>query len=56
MWLLPWGKRQFALFGDYGQRICIDPVTKLVMVNTAVEQNTEIWSVWRSLARRFGGG
>jgi len=55
MWLLPWGNRQFALFGDYGQRICIDPVSKLMLVQTAVEQTAEIWSLWQGLVRQFGG-
>lgn len=54
LWLLPWGQRQFALFGSYGQRICIDPTSKLVMVHTAVEQTKEIWALWRAVATQFG--
>jgi CubicO group peptidase (beta-lactamase class C family) len=56
LWLLPWAKRQFALFGDYGQRICVDPASKLVMVQTSVDQKVEIWSLWRSLTQQFGRG
>jgi CubicO group peptidase (beta-lactamase class C family) len=56
LWLLPWAKRQFALFGDYGQRICVDPTSKLVMVQTSVDQKAEVWSLWRSLTKRFGMG
>jgi CubicO group peptidase (beta-lactamase class C family) len=54
VWLLPWAKRQFALFGVYGQRICVDPAARLVMVHTAVDQGTEIWSLWAALTRQFG--
>jgi len=55
-WLLPWAKRQFALFGDYGQRICVDPISKLVMVQTSVDEKPEIWSVWLSLTRNSQEG
>lgn len=54
LWLLPWGERQFALFGGFGQRICVDPASKLVLVQTAVDQGPEIWSLWRGLLRQFG--
>ncbi|MGE7472687.1 serine hydrolase domain-containing protein [Bosea sp. NPDC003192] len=54
MWLLPWGARQFALFGDYGHRICVDPTSKLVLVQTAVEQTNEIWSLWPALVKQLG--
>jgi len=54
VWLLPWGERQFALFGDYGHRICVDPASKLVLVHTAVDQGTEIWSLWKALVAQFG--
>src|SRR6266404_636114 len=51
LWLLPSGKRQFALFGDYGQRICVDPPSKLIMVHTSVEGKTEIWRLWSALVK-----
>jgi CubicO group peptidase (beta-lactamase class C family) len=54
LWLFPWGKRQFALFGNYGQRICIDPASKLVMVHTSVGEKTEIWRLWAALVKQFG--
>jgi len=54
LWLLPSDKRQFALFGNYGQRICIDPASKLVMVHTSVEAKTEIWRLWSALVKQFG--
>jgi hypothetical protein len=49
-----WGERQFALFGAYGQRICVDPVSKLILVQTAVDQGVEIWSLWKALIEQFG--
>ena len=54
LWLLASGKRQFALFGDYGQRICVDPASKLIMVHTSVEGKTEIWRLWSALVKQFG--
>lgn len=53
LWLLPGPRRQFALFGDYGQRICVDPAARLVLVQTAVEQNVEVWRLWDGLVRQF---
>jgi CubicO group peptidase (beta-lactamase class C family) len=54
IWLLPWGQRQFALLGSYGQRICVDPASKLVMVHTAVDQTSEIWSLWTAAVAQLG--
>jgi CubicO group peptidase (beta-lactamase class C family) len=54
LWLLPGPRRQFALFGDFGQRICIDPASRLVLVQTAVEQNVEVWRLWEGLVRQLG--
>jgi CubicO group peptidase (beta-lactamase class C family) len=53
LWLLPGPRRQFALFGDYGQRICVDPESRLLLVQTAVEQTSEVWWLWNSLSRLF---
>jgi CubicO group peptidase (beta-lactamase class C family) len=41
LWLLPGARRQFALVGANGQRICVDPGSKLVMVQTALESSDE---------------
>ena len=46
LWLLPGSRRQFALVGDLGQRICIDPASKLVMVQTGLETRAEVWRLW----------
>ena len=54
LWLLPWGRRQFAMFGDFGQRVCVDPASKLVMVQTGLEQTPEIWRLWSAAVARFG--
>jgi CubicO group peptidase (beta-lactamase class C family) len=55
LWLFPGNRRQFALLGGYGQRICIDPASKLVMVQTALDDSTsETWSLWTALVEQFG--
>jgi CubicO group peptidase (beta-lactamase class C family) len=53
LWLFPGSRRQFALLGDPGQRICVDPVSKLVMVQTAVGRTDEVWQLWSSLSQQF---
>lgn len=53
LWLFPGSRRQFALLGDPGQRICIDPVSKLVLVQTAVGRTDEVWGLWSSLSKQF---
>lgn len=55
LWLLPGNRRQFAFVGAYGQRICIDPASKLVMVQTALDDaNGEAWSLWSALVEQLG--
>jgi CubicO group peptidase (beta-lactamase class C family) len=54
LWLPPGTRRQFALIGSYGQYICVDPVSKLVMVQTSVESPSEIWPFWSALVQQFG--
>jgi CubicO group peptidase (beta-lactamase class C family) len=55
LWLLPGDRRQFALMGDLGQRICIDPVSKLVMVQTALDaRNGEVWRLWSATVEQLG--
>ena len=41
-WLLPGARRQFALVGAKGQRICVDPTSKLILVQTAVDNTAEV--------------
>jgi CubicO group peptidase (beta-lactamase class C family) len=56
LWLLPGARRQFALVGSNGQRICVDPASKLVMVQTAVDDTPEVWRLWSALVQQFGQG
>ena len=56
LWLLPEDRRQFALLGHNGQCICVDPASKLIMVQTAVENNYEVWRLWSALVEQFGQG
>ncbi len=53
-YLLPGNRRQFALLGFKGQRILIDPRSKLVMVHTALEEGPEIWPLWAALTAQVG--
>lgn len=54
-WLLPGARRQFAMVGDYGQRLCVDPASKLVLVQTALDdQQGEAWRLWAALVEQFG--
>jgi CubicO group peptidase (beta-lactamase class C family) len=54
LWLLP-NRRQFALVGAFGQRIIVDPPSKLVMVQTALnETDAGSWKLWRTLVAQLG--
>ena len=51
----------FLLWGVRGQRIIVDPESKLVMVNTAVHKRAvdlpplrEMGALWAALVRQFG--
>jgi CubicO group peptidase (beta-lactamase class C family) len=54
LWLLPGTRRQFAPIGFYGQRILVDPASKLVMVQTALDNNDEIGRLWSDVVKTFG--
>jgi len=54
LWVLPGTRRQFALLGLNGQRICIDSASRLVMVHTALEDSSEVWSMWSALVEQLG--
>jgi CubicO group peptidase (beta-lactamase class C family) len=56
LWLLPGQRRQFAMVGDFGQRVIVDPVSKMVMVQTALETVPEVWRLWSSVVEQFGQG
>jgi hypothetical protein len=56
LWLFPSDRRQFALIGYKGQYICVDPISKAVMVQTALDASRpddEAWSLWSSLTRQL---
>ena len=60
VWLLPGERRMFALQGMDGQRIIVDPASKLVLVQTAVWTNDhdpgmrEIFALWYALVAQYG--
>jgi CubicO group peptidase (beta-lactamase class C family) len=60
-WILPGARRMFMLWGARGQRIFVDPQSKLVMVNTAVHKLPfdlgsveEGRALWSGLIRQLG--
>jgi CubicO group peptidase (beta-lactamase class C family) len=58
-WLFSGNRRQFALVGYKGQYICVDPISKLVMVQTALDApgadfNDEAWSLWAAIVEQLG--
>jgi CubicO group peptidase (beta-lactamase class C family) len=57
LWLLPGERRMFALVGLYGQRIFVDPRSKLVMVKTAVGPkllDPEVMALWYAVVAQYG--
>lgn len=55
VWLLPGTRRQFAFISDFGQRIFVDPSSKLVLVQTALETTqNEVMHLWLALVEQFG--
>jgi CubicO group peptidase (beta-lactamase class C family) len=55
VWLFPGTRRRFALIGSRGQYVFVDPTSKLVMVQTAVDTNDEVWRLWSAVIEQFGG-
>jgi len=60
-WILPTRRRMFLLWGIRGQRIFVDPGSRLVMVNTAVHKLPvdlapleEMAALWFALVRQLG--
>lgn len=61
VWILPGQRRMFALLGANGQRIFVDPQSKLILVQTAVMENSvdrakdaETIGLWLSLVHHYG--
>ena len=60
-WILPGARRMFMLWGARGQRIFVDPESRLVLVNTAVHKLSydvglveEGGALWSGLVRQLG--
>ncbi len=62
-WIFPGERRMFVLRGMNSQYVFVDPVSKLVLVQTAVRSegpnsengNSECMALWLALVRQFGG-
>ena len=57
-WIVPAQRRMFALRGTHGQAIFVDPLSKLVLVHTAVRmaprsEARELNALWYALAAKF---
>ena len=44
------------MIGANGQRICLDSASKLILVQTAVEDTDEVWHLWVALVAQLGQG
>jgi len=62
VWLFPGPGRRFALLGVHGQAVLVDPVSKLVLVHTAVRMKAsqdpaalELRALWEALVGKVGG-
>jgi hypothetical protein len=58
-WLFGGNRRQFALVGYKGQYICVDPIAKLIMVQTALDApgadfDLEAWTLWAAIVEQHG--
>ena len=61
LWIFPGPRRMFALLGANGQRIFVDPTSKLILVQTAVmkegmdrTKDAEMIGLWLSLVHHYG--
>jgi CubicO group peptidase (beta-lactamase class C family) len=59
-WIFSNGRRMFALIGVHGQAIYVDPMSRLILVHTAVRKqavdpNRETLVLWRSIVDTLGG-
>lgn len=55
VWLLPTKQRMFALRGLRGQFVFVDPETKLVLVQTAIQDGSynELFALWSALTAQL---
>ncbi len=60
VWIFPGERHVFGFFGMDGQRILVDPKSKLVLVQTAVWTNDhdpdmlEVFALWNALLAQYG--
>ncbi len=61
VWLMAGDRHDVAFVGIHGQRLFVDPVSKLVLVQTAVRinptgnpGNVELAALWRALVAQYG--
>ena len=61
VWILPGRRRMFTLLGSNGQRIFVDPQSRLILVQTAVMEDSvdrvkdaETIGLWLSLVHHYG--
>jgi hypothetical protein len=54
IWLLPGTRRQFALRGSYSQLVLVDPPSKLMMAQTALDRSEDVWKLWAAAVKQFG--
>ena len=61
-WIMAGERRMFVFWGVRGQRIYVDPRSKLVMVNTSVHKKSvdgaalrDMHALWLALVRQLGG-
>ena len=61
-WIMPGERRMFMFWGVRGQRIYVDPRSKLVVVNTSVHKESvdnaalrEMDAFWSAVVTQLGG-
>jgi len=44
------------MVGAFGQRVIVDPVSKMVRMQTGLETDPEVWRLWSAVVEQFGQG
>jgi CubicO group peptidase (beta-lactamase class C family) len=57
-WLFPGPDRMFFMAGSHGQYVIVDPMTHLVLVQTAIQPDTpfpktELFNLWNAVLKQF---
>jgi hypothetical protein len=53
LWLLPGARRQFAIL-EFSGNMSLSIPSRLVMVQTALNDTDEVWRLWSALVAQFG--